>query len=145
MIDVSEKKETLREAKAYGKISLSQELLKMIKDDQVPKGNVFEQSRLAAIMAAKKAPELIPLCHPLRITGVKIDFRFVDGGIEVESQVSAFDRTGVEIEALCAVTVACLNIYDMCKKFDRGMKIENVHLLEKSGGASGEWSACKEQ
>jgi len=139
MIGVEMKDETLRKARASATIRLSPEILKMIQGRTVPKGDVLEQSRVAGIVAAKKTSEWFPLCHPLRLTNVQIVFEMMSDGIEVISEVSAVDRTGVEMEALTAVSAAALNIYDMCKKFDRGMVIENISLLEKSGGQSGEW------
>lgn len=141
MVGVEEKKETLREARATAKIKLSTDVINRIKDKTVSKGDVLEQSRLAGIMAAKRTHELIPLCHPLRITNIKINFDIVDDGIKVESFVSAIDRTGVEMEALLSAATACLNIYDMCKKYGRSMTIQEIYLLEKKGGKSGHFSA----
>lgn len=139
MVSIENKEETLREAVSRGKVIIPQNVLNMIVDKKIPKGDVFEQSRIAGILAAKKTSEFIPLCHPIRLTSVRIEFNIVSDGIEVESRVSAIDRTGVEMEALTAASTACLNIYDMCKKFDRGIRIENIRLVEKSGGASGNY------
>ncbi len=139
MIGVEAKDETLRKARASAVIRLSPEILQKIKEKTIPKGDVLEQSRVAGIIAAKKTSEWLPLCHPLRLTNVQIVFEMMSDGIEVISEVTAVDRTGVEMEALTAVSAATLNIYDMCKKFGQGMVIENTCLLEKSGGASGEW------
>lgn len=139
MIGVEGKPETLRTAKASGQIILSKELLQKIADKQIPKGDVLEQSRIAGVIAAKKAHEWIPLCHPLRLTNVQLEFHLLSDSISVTSMVTAVDRTGVEMEALTAVSAACLNIYDMCKKFDRNMEITNVRLIEKTGGASGHY------
>jgi cyclic pyranopterin monophosphate synthase len=139
MVDVSEKDLTLREAHAAATICLAAATLQRITDGVVPKGNVYEAARLAGIMAAKKTGELIPLCHPLRLTGIKIDF-FPDVAqrqIRITSLVRALDRTGVEMEALVAVTHAALTIYDMCKAMDRDMIIRDVQLTFKSGGKSG--------
>jgi cyclic pyranopterin phosphate synthase len=114
------------------------ETLALIRDRQVAKGDVREVARLAGIMAAKRTPDLIPLCHPLPITGVTVDFAFDDDRtLRIEATVRVFGRTGVEMEALTAATVAALTVYDMCKAVDRGMTIERVRLEEKSGGKSG--------
>jgi len=142
MIDVAEKEETLRIAEARGEVRLSAEVLRMILEDRLPKGNVLGTARLAGIQAAKKTAELIPLCHPLRITSVEVEV-VPDPGknlIEVKSLVRAVDRTGVEMEALSAVAVACLTIYDMCKALDKRMVIGRIHLVAKSGGRSGDFS-----
>ena len=114
MIGVETKDETLRKARASATIRLSPEILKMINEKRVPKGDVLEQSRVAGIIAAKKTSEWFPLCHPLRITNVQVVFEMMGDGIEIISEVSAVDRTGVEMEALTAVSAAALNIYDMC-------------------------------
>lgn len=136
MTGVEDKEETLREARAHAEIRLSKEVIRLIRERGVAKGDVLEQSRLAGVMAAKKTPDIIPLCHPLRLTNVRIEFDVKDDRITVESYVAARDRTGVEMEALTAVSAACLNIYDMCKRYDRSMVIECVYLLEKKGGRS---------
>jgi len=139
MVDVSEKDVTTREARAEGEIELSPETLRRITEGTLPKGNVFEAARLAGIMAAKKTWELIPLCHSLQLTSVDIEF-VADperNRIGISSRVRTADRTGVEMEALVAVTHAALTIYDMCKAVDRGMKIQDVRLTFKSGGRSG--------
>jgi cyclic pyranopterin monophosphate synthase len=139
MVDVSEKGVTAREARAEGEIGLSPETLKRITEGTIPKGNVFEAARLAGIMAAKRTWELIPLCHSLQLTGVDIEFvaDHEKNHIGIFSRVRTADRTGVEMEALVAVTHAALTIYDMCKAVDRGMEIRNVRLTFKSGGRSG--------
>jgi cyclic pyranopterin phosphate synthase len=139
MVDVSEKDVTLREARAEATLCLSAETMRRIVHQDVPKGNVYEAARLAGIMAAKKTWELVPLCHPVRVNSIEIDF-FPDVAqnlIRIVSLVRAIDRTGVEMEALVAVTHAALTIYDMCKAIDRGMTIRNVQLTFKSGGRSG--------
>lgn len=143
MIGVEDKDETFREAKASAEIKLHSEIINKINEKKVPKGDVLEQSRVAGIIAAKKTAEIIPLCHPLRLTNVKIDYEFKNDGIVVKSYVAAKDRTGVEMEALSAAVACCLNIYDMCKMFDREMSIENVVLLEKKGGRSGNYVRSK--
>ena len=139
MVDVSEKSATWREARAEGVVIVSEATLQRISSGDIPKGNVFEAARLAGIMAAKKTWELIPLCHPLQLTGIEVDF-FPDpenNRIRITSQVKTIDRTGVEMEALVAVAHAALTIYDMCKAIDRGMVIHEVRLVFKSGGGSG--------
>lgn len=136
MVDVSEKPETLREAVAQGVITMQAKTFQLIRGQEVKKGNVLETARVAGIMAAKKTPELIPMCHPLAITHVQIDF-FPDKdthSIRIEGTVRVVAQTGVEMEALTAVSVAALTIYDMCKSYDREMTISDVCLLKKSGG-----------
>jgi cyclic pyranopterin phosphate synthase len=139
MVDVTEKPPTFRESKAQGTITMNPETLNLILDQRIKKGNVLETARIAGIMAAKKTSELIPMCHPLAITHAHVDF-FTDpeqGRIRIEASVRLFGQTGVEMEALTAVAVAALTIYDMCKSQDREMRILDIHLLEKSGGKSG--------
>ena len=139
MVDVSGKEPTLRVAIAQGIVSMSQETFEKILDQTVKKGNVLETARIAGIMAAKKTSELIPMCHPLNINHIAVDF-FPDkskNSIRIEAAVRAVDQTGVEMEALTAVSVAGLTIYDMCKSYDRTMTISDICLLEKSGGKSG--------
>ncbi|MDI6751902.1 MAG: cyclic pyranopterin monophosphate synthase MoaC [bacterium] len=139
MINVSKKKETERRAKAQAVIKLKEELIKRIKENRIEKGDILEQARVAGILAAKKTPELIPLCHPLRITGIDISFSFIDGGIRVLSEVFGTERTGMEMEALVACAVSGLTIYDMCKMYDKTIEITDILLLEKSGGKSGDY------
>lgn len=138
MVDTSAKQETAREARASARVRMLPATLKLIQDRGHAKGDVLEVARLAGIMAAKRTSELIPLCHPLFITSAKVDFRF-DGTdlLVIEATVKIVGRTGVEMEALTAVTVAALTVYDMCKAVDRAMTIEQVRLEEKSGGKSG--------
>jgi len=139
MVDVSEKETSSREARAEAFVSLTGETLRRICSGDIYKGNVFEAARLAGIMAAKKTWELIPLCHQLQLTGIEVDF-FPDESkseIRISSRVKTNDRTGVEMEALVAVTNAALTIYDMCKSIDRGMTIRNTRLTFKTGGKSG--------
>jgi cyclic pyranopterin phosphate synthase len=145
MVDVGAKDITLREARAEATVVLAAATLQRIASQEMPKGNVYEAARLAGIMAAKRTWELIPLCHPLRITGIEIDF-FPDpirNRIRISGAVRALDRTGVEMEALVAVTHAALTIYDMCKAIDRGMTIGDVQLTYKSGGKSGTYRRSK--
>lgn len=137
MVDVSEKSETLREAVARGFIRLSSEVLNLIQKGKLQKGDPLEVARLAGIMAAKKTHELIPLCHPLLLSKVDVQLEVTNEGIEIESQVLCSGRTGVEMEALTAVSVAALTIYDMCKAVDKEMTIGEIFLVRKSGGRSG--------
>jgi cyclic pyranopterin phosphate synthase len=139
MVDVSDKAVTAREAFAEATVCLSPETLERITRQDLPKGNVYEAARLAGILAAKKTWDLIPLCHPLQLSGIEIYFfpHVERNEIHITSRVRTQDRTGVEMEALVAVTHAALTIYDMCKAIDRGMQIQNVRLTYKSGGRSG--------
>ena len=139
MVNVSEKAATVREAVVQGMITMQSETFDLIRDQNVKKGNVLETARIAGVMAAKKTAELIPMCHPLSITHVQIDFfpRPDTHSIRIEAVVRAVGQTGVEMEALTAVSIAALTIYDMCKSYDRSMSISDVYLLRKSGGKSG--------
>lgn len=138
MVDVTAKATTLREAKAEGLVRMKPETLQRIREGEIEKGDVLAVAQVAGIMAAKKTSNLIPMCHPLGITGAKMDFDFPDDvTLRIEATVRCAERTGVEMEALTAVAVAALTIYDMCKAIDRGMAIDAIALLEKSGGKSG--------
>jgi len=139
MVDVSEKSATAREAVAQGVITMQPETFDLISEQKAKKGNVLETARIAGIMAAKRTAELIPMCHPLRITHVQIDFfpNSETHSIRIEAVVRLVGQTGVEMEALTAVSIAALTIYDMCKSYDRAMNISDVCLLKKSGGKSG--------
>jgi len=138
MVDTSDKAETLRQARASGVIRLAPQTATLIRDRALAKGDVLEVARLAGIMAAKRTGELIPLCHPLPLTGVSLDLAFEsEDRLRIEASVRVFGRTGVEMEALTAVSVAALTVYDMCKAVDRTMTIERIRLEEKSGGRSG--------
>ena len=138
MVDTSAKPESLREARASGTVRMAPATLALIRDKGLAKGDVLEVARLAGIMAAKRTGELIPLCHPLPITSATVDFAFIDEtALRIEATVRVFGRTGVEMEALTAVSVAALTVYDMCKSVDRVMTIERVRLEAKSGGRSG--------
>jgi cyclic pyranopterin phosphate synthase len=140
MVDTSAKAETLREARASGLVRMSPATLQLIRDRGLAKGDVLEVARLAGILAAKRTGELIPLCHPLPITSAQVDFSFpADDSLRIIATVKVFGRTGVEMEALTAVSVAALTVYDMCKAVDRVMTVERVRLEEKSGGRSGTW------
>lgn len=139
MVDVSEKKETLRMAVARAHVCMQEETLLAILANGISKGNVLETARIAGVMAAKNTASLIPMCHPLRLTRVDVDF-FPDRdnhAITIAAKVFAKDRTGVEMEALSAVSIAALTIYDMCKSMDREMEITSIRLMEKTGGKSG--------
>lgn len=144
MVDVGAKPETVRSAKARGRITMSAEARAALRKGDVPKGDVIAAARIAGIMAAKKTGDLIPLCHPLTIDSVTIDFAFERDGVEVTAVVSLTGRTGVEMEAMTACCVALLTIYDMAKALDKGMVIDDVRLIEKSGGKSGEWRRLEE-
>jgi cyclic pyranopterin phosphate synthase len=138
MVDVGAKPETNRLARASARVRASPATLMLIKDKALAKGDVLEVARLAGIMAAKKTSELIPLCHPLPLTSVSIEFGFEgDDLLTIAATAGVTARTGVEMEALTAVSVAALTVYDMCKSVDRGMTIERIRLEEKSGGKSG--------
>ena len=141
MVDVTAKPETAREARARATLRMQPATLAAIRAGGIAKGDVLGVARLAAIMAAKRTADLIPLCHPLPLTSVKLDFTY-DGpdALRIEATASVFARTGVEMEVLTAVSIAALTVYDMCKAADRGMAIERVRLEEKAGGASGRWA-----
>ncbi|GBD12926.1 Cyclic pyranopterin monophosphate synthase [bacterium HR24] len=140
MVDVTAKAETMREAVARGRIHLRAETLRLIASGQVPKGDVLATARLAGIMAAKRTHELIPLCHPLLLTSVDVDIRPDEEAstLELEARARTTGRTGVEMEALVAVAVAALTVYDMVKAVDRGARISDIRLARKRGGKSGE-------
>ncbi|HOI96441.1 MAG TPA: cyclic pyranopterin monophosphate synthase MoaC [Syntrophobacter fumaroxidans] len=139
MVDVSGKERTAREARAEATVEVSPETLTRISEGTIAKGNVYEAARIAGIMAAKRTWELIPLCHPLQVTGVEIEFSAdpARNEIRILSRVKTLDRTGVEMEAMVAAAHAGLTIYDMCKAVDRGIVIRDIRLLYKSGGKSG--------
>jgi cyclic pyranopterin phosphate synthase len=142
MVDVSAKADTVREAVAEGYIVMQPATLSLIQEGGIPKGDVIAVARVAGIMAAKQTSALVPMCHPLSITGVTVTL--TPGGpdrLHLTASVRTTGKTGVEMEALTAVSVAALTVYDMCKAVDRGMRIEGVRLLEKRGGKSGEWRA----
>ena len=141
MVDVSAKAVTRREARATGHIAMSAEALAAIRNGALAKGDALAVARVAGIMAAKRTSDLVPLCHPLPISSVSVDFVFGDGGVDATVTVTTTSQTGVEMEALTAVSVALLTLYDMGKAIDRGMTIGGVRLLAKSGGRSGDWRA----
>lgn len=141
MVDISAKPTSYREATAAGRITMSAEAIAAICAGAVKKGDVLGVARIAGIMAAKKTAELIPLCHPLPISGVTVDLTLDDTGVAATAAVSTTHGTGVEMEAITAVSIALLTIYDMAKAIDRAMVISEVRLLAKSGGRSGDWQA----
>jgi cyclic pyranopterin monophosphate synthase len=143
MVDVGGKAETQRVAVASGRISMSPAALAAIRDGAVPKGDVLAAARIAGIMAAKKTAELIPLCHPLALTSVTVDFVIEADAVSVTASAALTGRTGVEMEALTATSIALLTIYDMAKAIDKGMVISDLRLIEKRGGKSGLWQAAK--
>ena len=137
MVDVSQKGATVRKATAVGAIQVSRDAMELVREGRIGKGNVVETARLAGIMAAKKTAELIPLCHSLLLDHVEVEISDVDTGFEISSRVHSTGKTGVEMEALTAVSVAALTLYDMIKAADRSMVIGDIRLIEKSGGRSG--------
>ena len=139
MVDVGRKEDTTRRATSSGKVSMSLETIEALKKQEVQKGDVLGVARVAGIQAAKKTSDLIPLCHPLAVNFVSVDFRIQESHVEIETVVEIFGKTGVEMEALTACTVAALTIYDMCKAIDKSITIEEIKLLEKTGGKSGNW------
>jgi cyclic pyranopterin phosphate synthase len=141
MVDVSDKPATAREAIAVGWVRMAPDTLALAVSGRGGKGDVRAVAEIAGVMAAKRAADLIPLCHPLALSKAQVAVSVIEGGLEVVAKVKTIGPTGVEMEALTAVAVACLTLYDMLKAADRGMVIEGVRLLEKTGGASGDWSA----
>lgn len=139
MVDVTEKTPTIRTATAKGEVTCSAEVLEALKSGTVPKGDVAAVARIAGIAAAKKTPELLPLAHIIGVHGCAVEVEFGDSAVEIEATVRTADRTGVEMEALTAVTVAALAVVDMVKGVDRSAKIENCRITAKSGGRSGDW------
>lgn len=139
MVDVSDREETVRTATAAGKVLLSKEVLALIADGTAPKGDVLATARIAGIMGAKKTPELIPLCHPLAISSVNVDLTVESDGVAIVAKVKIADRTGVEMEALTAVSIAGLTIIDMIKALDPFATITNVQVIDKDGGRNGHW------
>jgi len=141
MVDVGAKAETSRRAVAAGRITMSAEALAAIRAGDAPKGDVLGTARIAGMMAAKRTGDLIPLCHPLGLESIRVEFGFADTAITVTATASLTGKTGVEMEAMVAASVALLTIYDMAKAIDKGMVIDNVRLIEKVGGKSGHWKA----
>ena len=141
MVDVSAKAETVREAIAVSAVSLSPELAEALSSGNIPKGDVLATARIAGIQAAKKCSDLIPLCHPLPLNKVSIDLELLESSVAIKATCKTSGKTGVEMEALTAASVAALTIYDMCKAFDKGMVIGPTRLVKKTGGKSGDWVA----
>jgi cyclic pyranopterin phosphate synthase len=141
MVDVGDKDVSKRVARAAGRILMRPETLALIREGKASKGDVLGVARIAAIQAAKRTAELIPLAHPLPLTHVAVEFRLDPDAVTIEVTAETLDRTGVEMEALTAASVGLLTVYDMCKAVDRGMRIEGIHLVEKSGGRSGHFKA----
>lgn len=143
MVDVTAKAQTERTAVAKGRIVMQPATLALLLKGEIAKGNVLTTAQVAGIMAAKRTHELIPMCHPLMLTGIDVDLTPDESGaaVEITATVRTTGKTGVEMEALTAVTIAGLTVYDMCKAVDRGMHLEKVGVARKSGGASGDWSA----
>ncbi|MEU5420391.1 cyclic pyranopterin monophosphate synthase MoaC [Streptomyces sp. NPDC001407] len=140
MVDVSAKDVTTRTARASGRVRVSPRVVELLRGEGVPKGDALATARIAGIMGAKRTPELIPLCHPLAVSGVKVDLTVADDAVEILATVKTTDRTGVEMEALTAVTVAALTLVDMVKAVDKGAVITDVRVQEKTGGKSGPWT-----
>lgn len=143
MVDVGAKAKTERVAVARGRVRMSSLALAAVRDRTVEKGDVLAAARVAAIMGAKKTPDLIPLCHPISLSGVEVDLSAGSVGVDIKVTVKTVDRTGVEMEALTAVSAAALTVYDMLKSIDRGMAIESIQLEHKSGGRSGVWTRAE--
>jgi len=137
MVDVSHKALTEREAVAKGLVVMKTETLSMIKDGKMPKGDVLATAQIAGIMAAKQTSLIIPMCHPLMLDEIRVEFSLSQQSVEITATVKCTGKTGVEMEALTAVTASALTIYDMCKMVERGITIENIRLIKKSGGKSG--------
>jgi cyclic pyranopterin monophosphate synthase len=140
MVDVGGKGETERIAVASGRVEMARETIELIRTGRAAKGDVLAVAQVAAVMGAKRTPDLIPMCHPLMLTGIEVGFELSDDEVSIEATVKTQGRTGVEMEALTAVTAAALTIYDMLKAVDRGMTISDVRLDRKEGGRSGHWS-----
>lgn len=139
MVDISEKQDSKRTARARATISMAKETIVALQQGDVPKGDVFAVARVAGIQAAKRTGDIIPLCHPLMLSSVKVEFEISDDKVEIEAEVTTVGRTGVEMEALTACSVSALTIYDMCKSLDKRMEITDLALLQKTGGSSGDF------
>tara|TARA_B100000929_G_scaffold211648_1_gene168859 strand:- start:99 stop:524 length:426 start_codon:yes stop_codon:yes gene_type:complete len=140
MVDISDKHGSVRTARARVMVSMSEETVIALKKGDVPKGDVFAVARIAGIQAAKRTADMIPLCHPLMLNSIDVEFEVNEASVVIEAKVGTFAPTGVEMEALTACSVSALTIYDMCKSMDKRMEITNLILLEKKGGSSGEFS-----
>jgi cyclic pyranopterin phosphate synthase len=143
MIDVGAKPRTERVAVARGFVAMAPATVARVRRGEVEKGDVLAAARLAGIMAAKRTPDLVPLCHPIALSGVEVSAEPGPGGVEIVATVRTVDRTGVEMEALTAVSAACLTVYDMLKRYERGMRIEAVELLHKAGGRTGDYTRAR--
>ena len=144
MVDVTDKAETKRTARAEGYVIMQNTTAEAIRDNEIEKGEVLAVARVAGIQAAKKCSDMIPLCHPLALSKVEVEFELLEDRVLINAMCRLSGKTGVEMEALCAVSTAALTIYDMCKALDKGMRIEGIRLLEKEGGKSGTWRASSE-
>lgn len=140
MVDVSAKEVTARTARATGRVRITPEVVDLLRGEGVPKGDALATARIAGIMGAKKTPDLIPLCHPLALSGVKVELAVADDAVEISATVKTTDRTGVEMEAMTAVSVAALTVVDMVKAVDKGAVISDIRVESKTGGKSGDWS-----
>ncbi|WP_030678450.1 cyclic pyranopterin monophosphate synthase MoaC [Streptomyces rimosus] len=140
MVDVSGKDITARTARASGRVLVAPRVIELLRGAGLPKGDVLATARIAGIMGAKRTPDLIPLCHPLAVSGVEVDLHVADDAVEIRATVRTTDRTGVEMEALTAVSVAALTVIDMVKAVDKGAVVTDVRVEEKTGGKSGNWS-----
>ena len=140
MVDISEKHDSKRTARARATISMAKETIVALQQGDVPKGDVFAVARVAGIQAAKRTGDIIPLCHPLMLSSVKVEFEISDDKVEIEAEVTTVGRTGVEMEALTACSVSALTMYDMCTSLDKRMKITDLALLQKTGGSSGDFN-----
>jgi len=145
MVDVSEKAVTTRTATASGRVLVAPEVVELLRGEGVPKGDALAVARIAGIMGAKKTPDLIPLCHPLAVSGVKVELSVADDAVEITATVKTTDRTGVEMEALTAVAVAGLTVVDMIKAVDKGAVITDIRVEKKTGGKSGTWEIGQSQ
>ena len=139
MVDVSDRELSIRVASASGKVLLSAEVVELLRGGGIPKGDVLATARIAGIMGAKRTPDLIPLCHPIALHGVKVELEIVDYGVEIAVSVKTADRTGVEMEALTAVAIAGLTVIDMVKSLDPGATIHEIQVMSKDGGRNGSW------
>jgi len=139
MIDVGDKPRTERVAVASGLVSMSRATLGILRRGEAEKGDVLSAARLAGILAAKHTPDIVPLCHPIALSAIEVEVAPRAAGVGVKATVRTVDRTGVEMEALAAVAAACLTVYDMLKRYERGMRIESIELIEKAGGRTGRW------
>ncbi|QTZ92417.1 cyclic pyranopterin monophosphate synthase MoaC [Streptomyces auratus] len=140
MVDVSAKDVTARTARARGRVLVSPQVIELLRGEGMPKGDAMATARIAGIMGAKRTPDLIPLCHPLAVSGVTLDLTVADDAVEITATVKTTDRTGVEMEALTAVSVAALTVVDMVKAVDKAAVISDIRVEEKTGGKSGDWS-----